>query len=1107
MGHRKRNSIFSSFSKMRRKSKSNAEVKKSKSSGHLESNSNIDKSNSVKNSSVTKNDELEGSGMKNFMSVSDKKGHSRLNSHSKKKGDNEILNIKTDSLNAKQDSETISSDFSVKETNVMIRDYDPKTGRKMINNYVVVKEVGRGCHGKVKLCYDINTNEEYAMKIVNKKLRRRFYYRMTLNQHHDAVNPYMEKIKREIAILKKCSHPHVVKLKEVIDSPESEKIYIILEYLDGGEVKWQVSQEEPKPVMTQDVARKVFRDVISGVGYLHHQGIVHRDIKPANLLWTSDGHVKISDFGVSCFMNTNNPNLSEKERKMNELELAKTAGSPAFFAPELCGINDDEVSNTVTQFAALLNSRTSNKSQNVFPRTPSNISSYSKLDVISSPRSVRTPSIISRVSDNSINKGNNDSKSINIPDDKQSQIDVNEIIVANGSNTNTNINTNNNDNNNNPTNNLVNDKSSYSSLQPSNEKFDIIRINDKQSTLSLNSTDISKNNNQKPRSIKWVQYPSKRSLSLSEGTVNNSSSSGSIINKYNGDDKSNVINLINNKSYSNRTHRSYSNNLNYSSNESLNLKRKISDASGYSSIINNNSNNNNSELKISYSSSYSTLNNKIRPDYDGKHNLKISSKSSLSLNIEVINDDSESSNVNINNNINSCMSPTEYEKTIPSESPLFVRRRCSQSSAKSNRIIRSQSSHSSSKLQFLDKNSSGNLVDKSSKSVLSGKRSYSSSITQLNNDNKNKDDDKIKEESLIKKTPHIDGKLIDIWAMGVTLYCLIFGNVPFTASTEFELLSVICHQELKFPEDIPISDSLRDLLTKILTKDPKARIGMKEIENHPWVTEDLNEDEKEEWFKFVSLNDDPLDVTEDEVKKALTLKDRIKKKLSKFTHSLNKFSGGLRRRTRSMPSVEITDKNLLKQNFNSNKNKKDSIVDSSITKKIESDNSNKNILINSTVARSNTAPNNSYSILNNINTSSHNNSTTSNNAIHSSNHNTDANISKVKSTIYSDTTLNIQSQNNSNSISNTINVIKGLNHGNNSSSKSKEPNVKSSHISTIPKTFLNKDIENLRNSDNNEEEDGDINEDSSGEILYMSFDRKFKKRNNTQTELVKRKQQ
>jgi len=64
------------------------------------------------------------------------------------------------------------------------------------------------------------------MKIVNKKIRRRFYYRMALSHQQDAANPHMEKIKREIAILKKCSHPHVVRLKEVIDCPESEKIYI-----------------------------------------------------------------------------------------------------------------------------------------------------------------------------------------------------------------------------------------------------------------------------------------------------------------------------------------------------------------------------------------------------------------------------------------------------------------------------------------------------------------------------------------------------------------------------------------------------------------------------------------------------------------------------------------------------------------------------------------------------------------------------------------------------------------------------------------------------------------------------------------------------------------
>jgi len=60
---------------------------------------------------------------------------------------------------------------------------------------------------------------------------------------------------------------------------------------------------------------------------VHHQGIVHRDIKPANLLLTEDHRVKISDFGVSHHCEGD---IS------NEVTLAQTAGTPAFFAPELC---------------------------------------------------------------------------------------------------------------------------------------------------------------------------------------------------------------------------------------------------------------------------------------------------------------------------------------------------------------------------------------------------------------------------------------------------------------------------------------------------------------------------------------------------------------------------------------------------------------------------------------------------------------------------------------------------------------------------------------------------------------------------------------------------
>lgn len=73
-------------------------------------------------------------------------------------------------------------------------------------------------------------------------------------------------------------------------------------------------------------------------------------------------------------------------------------------------------------------------------------------------------------------------------------------------------------------------------------------------------------------------------------------------------------------------------------------------------------------------------------------------------------------------------------------------------------------------------------------------------------------------------------KAIDIWALGVTLYCFVFGRCPFIADTEFELFfNVIPKQLLEFPNDIPITDDLRDLLTKLLEKDPNKRITLEEV--------------------------------------------------------------------------------------------------------------------------------------------------------------------------------------------------------------------------------------------------------------------------------------
>ncbi|KAF9397416.1 hypothetical protein BGX21_008889 [Mortierella sp. AD011] len=275
----------------------------------------------------------------------------------------------------------------VRETHTMKKEYDPMTGNKMINKYMVVRELGRGVHGKVKLCQDVTTNEFCAIKIVDKTSRRRLGRSQLSNE---------QKIRREIAIMKKCIHPNVVRLIEVIDDPNARKIYLVLEYMEGGEVRWK--DTEDKPILSLQDARSIFRDIVLGLEYLHMQGIIHRDIKPANLLLSAEKSVKISDFGVSHFSEKNalerdlegspimskgfniqptdgaphhgslaspvsssfsakahatiggghqpengSPfqprqpsNITQHQQWGDDLELAKTAGSPAFFAPELC---------------------------------------------------------------------------------------------------------------------------------------------------------------------------------------------------------------------------------------------------------------------------------------------------------------------------------------------------------------------------------------------------------------------------------------------------------------------------------------------------------------------------------------------------------------------------------------------------------------------------------------------------------------------------------------------------------------------------------------------------------------------------------------------------
>ncbi|KAJ4335897.1 hypothetical protein N0V87_005753 [Didymella glomerata] len=250
-----------------------------------------------------------------------------------------------------------SSTRRVKETLNARSEYsnseDDGTAQHRINQYLIKQEIGRGSFGAVHLAVD-QYGQEYAVKEFSKsRLRKRAQsnllrrpsnrrralpagigFNSPLHRHSstEGENNAFELIKEEIAIMKKLNHPNLVSLIEVLDDPEEDSLYMVMEMCKKG-VVMQVGLEERADPYSEEQCRCWLRDMILGLEYLHAQGIIHRDIKPDNCLITEDDVLKIVDFGVS-----------EMFDKDGEMKTAKSAGSPAFMPPELCVAKHGHVS-------------------------------------------------------------------------------------------------------------------------------------------------------------------------------------------------------------------------------------------------------------------------------------------------------------------------------------------------------------------------------------------------------------------------------------------------------------------------------------------------------------------------------------------------------------------------------------------------------------------------------------------------------------------------------------------------------------------------------------------------------------------------------------------
>ncbi|KAL8657300.1 MAG: hypothetical protein Q9226_002050 [Calogaya cf. arnoldii] len=172
--------------------------------------------------------------------------------------------------------------------------------------------IGKGSSGRVRKARHCVTGQYAAVKIVSRSVAAKL--RTTSLAHMESLlSPGERKghipfgIEREVLIMKLIEHPNVINL------------YLVLEYIEGGELFNHIYQNGKLP---EYEAIRIFRQIIAGLSYCHRFHICHRDLKPENILMDKNHNVKIVDFGMAVLQPKNMP-------------LNTSCGSPHYASPEV----------------------------------------------------------------------------------------------------------------------------------------------------------------------------------------------------------------------------------------------------------------------------------------------------------------------------------------------------------------------------------------------------------------------------------------------------------------------------------------------------------------------------------------------------------------------------------------------------------------------------------------------------------------------------------------------------------------------------------------------------------------------------------------------------
>ncbi len=185
-----------------------------------------------------------------------------------------------------------------------------------LGRYEVLNELGKGAMGIVYLAKDPVIGRMVAIKTI----------RVSQGSDDDSESrEFRERFVREAQTAGILSHPNIVTIHDIGEDSETRTSFIAMEYIEGRNVKMLLAE---KKKFNWDEIADLIAQIAEALDYAHRKGIIHRDIKPANIILTTDGKIKITDFGIAKIASSNLTTTGQFLGTPNYMSPEQVSGAP-----------------------------------------------------------------------------------------------------------------------------------------------------------------------------------------------------------------------------------------------------------------------------------------------------------------------------------------------------------------------------------------------------------------------------------------------------------------------------------------------------------------------------------------------------------------------------------------------------------------------------------------------------------------------------------------------------------------------------------------------------------------------------------------------------------